>query len=199
MTSAGGTMELVLASTSAYRRQLLERLGVRFRAASPDVDERALEPRGASAEVVALTLARAKADAVARHFPGALVLGSDQLVDLDGERLGKPGTPERAVEQLARLAGRTHRIVTAVVLRRPDGRVDEHVDVHLMRMRALERAALERYVALESPVDCAGAYKIEGRGLALFESIAGDDHTGIIGLPLLAVVRMLEAAGFRVL
>jgi septum formation protein len=192
-------VELVLASTSAYRRALLERLGVPFQAFSPDVDERALEPSWATAEVVALTLARAKAESVARRMPRALVLGSDQVIDLDGERLGKPGTPERAVEQLLRLSGRTHRIVTAVVLRRPDGRMGEHVDVHLMRMRSIDRRAAEAYVALEAPLDCAGAYKIESKGLALFEAIEGQDYTAVIGLPLLAVVTLLEEAGVPVL
>lgn len=190
--------ELVLASTSRYRRALLDRLGVPYRALAPLVDERALEPRGASVEEVVLTLARAKADEVAGREPRALVLGSDQAIELDGEILGKPGTRERAVEQLARLSGRTHRIVTAVALWRPGGEVHTHVDVHRMTMRALDRTALEAYVALEDPVDCAGAYKIESKGLTLFEAVEGRDYTAVIGLPLLAVVTMLEAAGLPV-
>jgi septum formation protein len=119
-------------------------------------------------------------------------------VDLGGSILGKPGTPEAAVAQLERMAGRKHRIVTGVCLRRPDGAHDHHADVHVMTMRQLGRAALAAYVAAENPVDCAGSYKIESGGLLLFEAIEGRDHTGVIGLPLLAVAGMLAAAGFRV-
>jgi septum formation protein len=191
--------ELVLASTSAYRRALLDRLGVPYRAVAPLIDERALEPRGVSVEQVVVTLARAKADEVAGRYPGALVLGSDQAIELDGEILGKPGTRARAVEQLARLAGRTHRIVTAVALWRTGGEVKTHVDVHRMTMRRLGRAAIEAYVAADEPLDCAGAYKIESLGVALFEAVEGRDYTAVIGLPLLAVVTMLEEAGVRVL
>jgi septum formation protein len=189
---------LILASTSKYRRALLDRLRVPYRAEAPRVDERAIEPPGAGAETVALTLARAKADSLAGAFPGAWVLGSDQVVEIDGEALGKPGTPERAVAQLERLAGRAHRIVTAVALRAPDGGWQEHVDVHVMHMRPLPRAALEAYVAREHPVDCAGSYKIESDGYFLFEAVHGRDHTAVIGLPLLAVTRMLAAVGFAV-
>ncbi len=191
--------ELVLASTSPYRRALLDRLGIRCRAAAPRVDERAVEPKGAGAEAVVLALASAKAASVARDFPAALVLGSDQVIDLDGGILGKPGTAAAAVAQLERLSGRTHRIVTAVALRRPGGGESTHVDVHLMRMRRLSRRQIEAYVELERPLDCAGAYKIESRGLALFEAVEGRDYTAVIGLPLLAVVTLLEEAGFPVL
>jgi septum formation protein len=190
--------ELVLASTSPYRRELLDRLGLPYRALAPRIDERAVEPVGASPEDVALTLALAKARSVAPLAPSAFVLGSDQVVDVDGEILGKPGTPERAVAQLERLAGRTHRIITAVALLDPAGDMSSHVDVHRMRMRVLSHEALAAYVARDNPVDCAGAYKIEGRGLALFESIEGADYTAVIGLPLLAVVTLLEQAGIGV-
>ena len=194
------TPPLVVATTSAYRLALLDRLGMPYRAVAHRADERALEPSGpdATPEHVALTLARAKADSLAADFPDALILGSDQVVALDGELLHKPGTAAAAVAQLRRLAGRTHRIVTAVALRRPDGTHDTHVDVHHMHMRALPEAALAAYVAADQPLDCAGSYKIEGRGIALFESAAGQDYTGIIGLPLTAVVTLLTRAGVDV-
>jgi len=188
-------VDLILASTSPYRRALLDRLGVPYRAVAPDCDERALAPTGAPAETVARTLAKAKADSVAARYPEALVLGSDQVVEIDGDILGKPGTPGAAVAQLRRLAGRTHRIITAVTLVRPGGAHDTRLDVHAMHMRKLDEAALAAYVAREQPLDCAGAYKIESRGLLLFEAIEGSDHTAVIGLPLLAVVALLEDAG----
>jgi septum formation protein len=190
--------ELIVATTSVYRLALLDRLGLRYRAVAHRVDERAAEPSG-TPEHVALTLARAKAESLAAEFPEALVLGSDQVVALDDELLHKPGDAERAVAQLARLAGRTHRIVTAVALRHPDGACDTHVDVHTMRMRPLSEAALRAYVAADRPFDCAGSYKIEGLGIALFEAAAGQDYTGIIGLPLTAVVTLLGRAGVHVL
>jgi len=190
--------ELVLASTSAYRRALLDRLGVAYRAVAPRVDERAVEPTGVPAEQVVLALARAKAEEVAGRCPGALVLGSDQAIEVDGEILGKPGTAARAVEQLVRLAGRAHRIVTAVVLVRPDGTAATHVDVHRMTMRPLGRDALARYVEADRPLDCAGAYKIEARGVALFSAVEGSDFTAVVGMPMMAVARMLEEAGVRV-
>ncbi len=192
---------LIVATTSAYRLALLDRLGLTYRAVAHRADERALEPSGAGVtpEDVALMLARAKAESLAAEFPGALILGSDQVVALDGELLHKPGDAENAVAQLRRMAGRTHRIVTAVALRRPDGTFDSHVDVHVMRMRALPEAALRAYVAADQPYDCAGSYKIEGLGIALFEAAAGEDYTGIIGLPLTAVVTLLARAGVHVL
>jgi septum formation protein len=191
---------LVIATTSAYRLALVDRLGIPYTAVAHRADERALEPSGpgATPEHIALTLARAKADSLADLHPDALILGSDQVVALDGELLHKPGTAANAVAQLRRLAGRTHRIVTAVALRHPDGHTDTHVDVHEMRMRALSGAALAAYVAADQPLDCAGSYKIEGRGIALFEAAAGQDYTGIIGLPLTAVVTLLARAGVNV-
>jgi septum formation protein len=190
--------ELIVATTSAYRLALLDRLGLRYRAVAHRVDERAAEPSG-TPEHVALTLAQAKADSLAAEFPDALILGSDQVVALDDELLHKPGDAESAVAQLQRLAGRTHRIVTAVALRAPDGTSATHVDVHTMRMRRLSEAALRAYVTADQPFDCAGSYKIEGLGIALFESAAGADYTAIIGLPLTAVVTLLERAGVHVL
>jgi septum formation protein len=195
--AAPAAPELIVATTSRYRLALLDRLGLRYRGVAHRVDERAAEPEG-SPEHVATTLARAKAESLAEAFPDALLLGSDQVVALGDELLHKPGDAANAVAQLARLAGRTHRIITAVALRHPDGSVDTHLDVHTMRMRALPEAALRAYVAADEPYDCAGSYKIEGLGIALFEAAAGEDYTGIIGLPLTAVVRLLARAGVHV-
>jgi septum formation protein len=189
---------LVVATTSPYRLALLDRLGLRYTAVPHRVDERRAQPTG-DGMTVARALAVAKAESVAHEHPDALVLGSDQVVELDGELLGKPGDEAGARAQLARMAGRTHHLVTAVALRRPDGLVDDHVDLHVMRMRALTPAQIASYVARDLPLDCAGSYKIEALGIALLEAIHGDDHTAIIGLPLMATVRLLAGAGLDVL
>jgi septum formation protein len=190
--------DLVLGSTSPYRRELLARLRVPFDVLAPDVDEEALQRSGAEPSSIALRLAVAKAASVAAKRSDAFVIGSDQVVDLDSEILGKPGDEARAREQLARLQGRTHRLVTAIALRAPDGTIRTHVDVHRMTLRALGAAEIERYVAAERPLDCCGAYKIESLGIALFERIEGDDFTAIPGLPLIALGRLLRESGFEV-
>jgi septum formation protein len=191
--------DLVVATTSRYRLALLDRLGVVYRSVAHKLDERAAEAEAASPEEIACTLARGKAESVAGEYPGALVLASDQVVDFAGELLHKPETVENAVEQLLRLSGKKHRLLTAVALRRPDGTWDESLDVHEMTMRTLYEEQIRAYVDRERPLDCAGSYKIEGLGIALFESIRGDDYTGIIGLPLTDVVAMLARAGIDVL
>ena len=201
MMQASGS-ELVLATTSRYRLELMDRLGVPYRAMPHRCDEReterAIEPAHATDEAIALTLAKAKAESLAALVPDAILLGSDQVVCIDGEILGKPGSREGARAQLARIEGRVHRIVTAVSLRTPDGTHRTHVDVHSMRMRALDEAAIARYVDRDEPFDCAGAYRLEGLGIALFEAIEGADHTAIVGLPLIAVVSLLASVGIRI-
>ncbi|MGM0575880.1 MAG: Maf family protein [Myxococcota bacterium] len=191
---------LVLASTSPYRRALLERLGVPFDVDSPEVDESAW--RHLPPAEMARHLAEAKARAITR--PGCLVVGSDQVAEIDGDVLGKPGTEARAVEQLSRLSGRAHRLITAVAVHDTDtGRVEADVDVHVLHMRRLDRQTLERYVAHDRPVGCAGAYMLERRGIALFERIDADpdsaDDTAIVGLPLTKLCRLLRGFGYDVL
>jgi len=189
---------LVLASTSVYRRELLTRLGVPFTAAAPACDEEALKDSALSPAALASHLAREKARSLSQRWPDAHVLGCDQLVELDSAVLGKPGTAERAIEQLSQLAGRKHRLVTAFALLGPDNAVTEHLDVHTLQMRALTRFEIERYVAADQPLDCAGSYKIEARGIALVERIEGADFTAITGLPLIALTSALRAHGFVV-
>ncbi|MFO0627945.1 MAG: nucleoside triphosphate pyrophosphatase [Polyangiales bacterium] len=195
-------MRLVLASTSRYRRGLLARLGVDFEAVAPDCDEEALKPGLAHLEVPARAqhLARAKAQSVAAQFPDAVVLGSDQIAEVDGEVLDKPGTPERARGQLLRLAGRTHRLHTAVtLLHAPSGRLVEHVDTTRLTLRALSTDAVARYVERDAPLDCCGSYRVESLGIALFARIEGDDPTAIEGLPLMRVAAMLADLGLDAL
>jgi septum formation protein len=149
---------------------------------------------------VAAALALGKAQSLADSYPDALILGADQMAELDGERLHKPGTAEAAAAQLRRLAGRTHRLITAVtLLRGVDGRAETIVDVHELTMRPLSQRAIEAYVARDAPLDCAGSYRIEALGIALFERVSGADFTAIVGLPLTAVVTLLERFGVSVL
>lgn len=191
-------MDLVLASTSRYRAALLSRLGTPFVTAAPQCDEQALQARGWPVEVLVTELARRKAQSVADRFPDALVIGSDQAAELDGRILGKPGTRAAARAQLRQLRGREHRLLTAIcVLQTSAGRLAEDLDVHRLRLRDLTDAQIERYVAADNPVDCAGAYKVEGLGVSLFEHIRGDDFTAVIGLPLTRLVRLLAGFGLE--
>jgi septum formation protein len=189
---------LVLASTSPYRAALLERIGVSFEAVAHRADESENGPVGESIPDRARRLSLAKAQSVRSLYPEAFVIASDQLVDLSGEALGKPGDVEGAVAQLTRLAGRTHRLSTAVTFIHPNGTVLEHVDEHRLTMRNLGGDAIRRYVERDQPVDCAGSYKIEGAGIALFSAVEGADHTAIVGMPLLTVVGWLTRAGFEI-
>lgn len=189
-------MDLVLASTSKYRCALLARLGLPFESVAPPFDEEAAKTALAhlDPEALSLALARGKALSVAHTRPGAIVIGSDQVATIDGAKLDKPGTAERARAQLRLLAGRTHRLVTSVVMARGD-EVLEHVDVHEVTLRPLTDAQIARYVAADAPLDCAGSYRSESLGVALFARVRGDDATAVVGLPLVAVTRLLARLG----
>lgn len=185
---------LILASTSRYRRELLQRLHLPFDVVSPEVDESALT--GETPGALAARLALAKAQAVAARFPEAVVIGSDQVADLDGEALGKPGTHERAVEQLRRMRGRSVTFHTAVaVVRQAAGHARlEQVPVRV-QFRQLSDAEIQHYLLVERPYDCAGSAKCETLGIALLEAIHSDDPTALVGLPLIRTSHMLRAAG----
>ena len=190
--------QLILGSTSRYRRELMQRLRVPFDVVAPDVDE-SPRPQEAPADL-ARRLALAKAHAVAARFPEAVVIGSDQVADLDGEPLGKPGTHERATEQLRRMRGNTVIFQTALaVVCRQSG--FEQVDLAPVnvRFRPLSDEEIEAYLLAEMPYDCAGSAKSEGLGIALLESIDCDDPTALVGLPLIRTCRMIRAAGVKVL
>jgi septum formation protein len=197
-TTQSADRPLVLASTSRYRRALLERLGVPFDVEAPDVDEATLP--GESPRATALRLAEAKARAVAVRHEAALVLGSDQVLDLDGVAVSKPADRAEAKRQLAAASGRTLVFHTAVALvDAASGRVQvRSVDV-ASAFRVLDASEIDRYLDREQPFDCAGSVKSEGFGIALFERITSDDPTALIGLPLIAVVAMLRAEGLDVL
>lgn len=192
---------LILASGSAYRRELLERLGIPFRSLSPEIDE-SPRPGEEPAELVT-RLATEKAQAVAIENAGAVVIGSDQVATLDGRLLGKPGSEEAAVAQLVECSGRSVEFLTGVCVldgRSPDyGEPALHMDITRVAFRPLSRSEITRYVARERPLDCAGGFKSEGLGIALFDRIDSQDPTGLVGLPLIWVSKVLVQLGFEVL
>ncbi len=184
----------ILGSTSRYRAELLRRLLSDFEQRAPGTDE---SPHAGEAPAErALRLAIAKADAAASGITGALVIGSDQVAELDGLVLDKPGDAARARQQLASCAGRSVQFHTALcVLDTRDGRRHTHVDLTRVHFRALDSHEIDRYIAREQPFDCAGSFKCEGLGISLFERIENEDPTALIGLPLIALARILRDAG----
>ena len=185
---------LILGSTSRYRRDLLERLRLPFDVVRPDVDE--TPQAGEDPADLALRLALAKARAVAALHPDAVVIGSDQVADLDGTPVGKPGTHERAVAQLRAMRGRTVVFQTAVAVVCADtGFAQALLAPVRVQFRALSDAVIERYLRLEQPYDCAGSAKCETLGIALLSAIESDDPTALIGLPLIRTCSLLSAAG----
>ncbi|HUG21235.1 Maf family nucleotide pyrophosphatase [Piscinibacter sp.] len=185
---------LVLASTSRYRRELLERLKLAFEVHSPEVDESPVT--GEAPAQMAQRLALAKAEAVAHRFPEAVVIGSDQVADLDGRPVGKPGTHERAVQQLRSMSARSVVFHTAVaVVRRSTGFAASARVPVTVRFRSLGDAEIEHYLRTEQPYDCAGSAKSETLGIALLEAIESNDPTALVGLPLIATCRLLRDAG----
>ena len=188
---------LVLASASRYRRELLERLGVPFRALPAQCDEDALKDPSLSPGDLAALLALAKAESLRWQEPESVIIGSDQVAALGDQILHKPGTTSVAEEQLALLSGREHALHTAIAVVHPGGTL-RHLDVTHLTMRPLNRQAIARYVAHDQPLDCAGSYRLESRGVALFSSITSADHTAIIGMPLMALASMLASLGYEI-
>jgi len=185
---------LILGSTSRYRRELLERLRLPFTVHAPDVDETPMA--GEAPAALAQRLALAKAHAVSAAHPDAIVIGSDQVADLDGSPIGKPGTHERAVEQLRSMRGRSIVFQTAVaVVRASTGYVGTALAPVTVRFRDLSDAEIEHYLRIEQPYDCAGSAKCETLGIALLEAIDSDDPTALVGLPLIRTCALLRAAG----
>lgn len=188
---------IVLASTSVYRKELLERFGLPFEIARPEVDETPLPDE--SPVATANRLAEEKARAVAHRFPGALIIGSDQVAHRGNIRFDKPGTVERAIAQLGEMSGQAITFHTAVCLYNSQtGRCQlEGVPVEA-RFRPLSDAEIQRYVERERPLDCAGSAKSEGLGISLLDYMRGDDPTALIGLPLITLARMLRAESVQV-
>ena len=190
--------QLILGSTSRYRRELLARLHLPFDVVAPEVDE---TPRASETpREIALRLALAKAQAVSAKFPQAVVIGSDQVADFNGEPMGKPGSHERATLQLRQMRGHTVVFQTALAVTCLASGFSQ-IDLAPVKVtfRQLSDAEIEAYLLAETPYDCAGSAKSEGLGIALLESIDSDDPTALVGLPLIRTCRMLRAAGIRVL
>ena len=190
------TPSLILASTSRHRRALLERLGLPFEAVAPGVDE--TRRSGETVQEMVRRLSRAKAEAVAAKHPGALVIGSDQAAEREGEILGKPRDHATATAQLKAASGRPMTFHTGLCLMDTrDGRIQEYTDVTRVSFRQLTDAEIERYLQAEKPYDSAGSFKSEGLGITLFEGIESDDSSALIGLPLIALCRFLRQAGLE--
>jgi septum formation protein len=189
---------LVLASTSIYRSQLLSTLQIPFQTAAPDVDETPLP--GENAEQSSWRLSRIKAEVVAKRFPDALIIGSDQVALLDGQQIGKPLNHDNAVLQLSAMRGKTVTFYTALsLLNAVNSEMQTDVAITKVSFRNLSDEQIERYLKKEQPYHCAGSAKSEGLGIALISSIRGDDPNALIGLPLILLVSMLEKQGVRIL
>ncbi|WP_296508940.1 Maf family nucleotide pyrophosphatase [Rhodoferax sp.] len=188
--------KLILGSTSVYRRELLERLRLPFTVSAPHVDE--TPQPGEAPAALARRLALAKAVAVAEQHPDCIVIGSDQVADLNGQPLGKPGTHERAVAQLRAMRGQTVIFQTAVaVVCKASGFAQEDLAPVRVQFRDLSDAEIESYLRAETPYDCAGSAKSEGLGISLLDAIDNDDPTALVGLPLIRTCRMLRNAGLN--
>ena len=190
--------KLILGSTSPYRRELLTRLRIPFEVAAPAVDE--TQQPHETPQQLACRLAMSKARAVAAQFPDCVVIGSDQVAELDGQALGKPGHHARALAQLQQMSGKTVIFQTAVaVVCQETGFAQMDLAQVKVKFRQLSDAQIEAYLRAETPYDCAGSAKSEGLGIALLEAIDNDDPTALVGLPLIRTCRMIEAAGIKVL
>lgn len=189
---------IVLASSSPFRRELLDKLGFAYRSKKPDVDETPF-PDEAPNELVA-RLAESKARAVMQQFPNALIIGSDQVAVLDGEILGKPGTKSRAFEQLKKASGRCMTFLTGLsLLDSETGIAQTEVVPFDVHFRKLTDSMIDRYLEREQPFNCAGSFKSEGLGIVLFDKLDGEDPNTLIGLPLIRLTRLLEKAGVEVI
>jgi septum formation protein len=198
LNSQSIVQSIVLASTSIYRSQLLSTLQIPFQTAAPDVDETPIP--GESAEQTSWRLSRVKAQVVAKRFPDALIIGSDQVALLDGQQIGKPLNHDNAVLQLRAMRGKSVEFYTALtLLNAVTGDMQTDVAITKVSFRSLSDDQIERYLKKEQPYHCAGSAKSEGLGIALISSIRGDDPNALIGLPLILLVSMLEKQGVTIL
>ncbi len=191
-------MKLVLASTSPFRKTLLERLQVDFVCDSPDIDESPLEAE--SVENMVVRLAQLKAEKVADQYPDALIIGSDQSAELDGKSLSKPGNFDNAVKQLQRASGRQIVFQTGLcLLNTRSGKAQTACVPYTVVFKPLTQNMIEHYLHKEQPYNCAGSFRSEGLGIALFEKFEGEDPNALVGLPLIKLIAMLEHEGFNIL
>lgn len=185
---------IILASESPYRKKLLLDMGLPFLALAPKIDEDSYKNKGLSALDLTRTLAQMKAQSLKEQYPNHLIIGSDQVLEFEGQIFGKPHTPERALEQLKIFQGRTHRLITSMtVIHQEDTFL--HTDITRLTMWPLTESQIRKYIEIDKPLDCAGSYKIENAGISLFQKIDTEDHSAIMGLPLLALSRVLRKKG----
>lgn len=189
--------KLILGSTSKYRKQLLERLGLSFECCSPGIVEEEVKLLNLTPLQMAETLAYQKAESVFQLYPDACVIGGDQLLHFEGNIYGKAGSKEMAVQQLMTLAGKSHDLITSIVVMN-ECQVFTHTDTTRLHMRNLSQEQLKRYVDFDNPIYCAGSYMLEKQGITLFNKIESDDQTSIIGLPLIALTGILTEIGYRI-
>lgn len=186
---------IILASTSKYRGALLAQLEWPFESMNPGVDEDKIKSEGKTPSEIALTLSRFKAEAVFARRPDACVIGSDQVCTMDGMIFSKPGTVQNAVEQISRMQGKKHELLTAVTVIYPGG-MESFLNRTVLTMRPLTLREIHSYVNDDLPLDCAGSYKLESRGIKLFQNIEMNDHTAIIGLPLIELTSVMLKLGY---
>lgn len=190
-------MNLILASTSPYRKEQLERLSVPFTCHSPNVDEEQFKGKIADPELLAKTLATLKARNILEKFPNEFIIGGDQVLNIKGKILGKPLTKEKAIEQLSLLSGKTHELITATTYLSKEKRIEKTI-IAKMKMRKLSLKQISNYVEREMPLKCCGSYMLENQGIALFDEIDCLDYTAIIGLPLMSTAQILMENDFSV-
>ena len=196
MNSESLPERLILASSSKYRKMLLQRFGIPFECLSPDIDESRNNDES-PAELVG-RLADEKAASICRENPAAIVIGSDQIAVFENQLIGKPGSYQPAMKQLATFSGRVVEFLTAVSVQcLASGFTEAHIDTTRVHFRKLESGEIERYLNTEKPFDCAGAFKVESLGITLFERVASKDPTALVGLPLIRTAAMLRRAGLR--
>ncbi len=198
MNNSSSTPEIILASSSIYRQQLLQQIGLEFQAISPDIDE-AIVQKDLSLKPIQIAelLAKQKAKKVADSHPESIVIGSDQVVEIDGKTIGKPGSREKNIELIKRLGGKTHLLITAVCISHQQASY-AFTDQTRLTMRPLTDAEVTRYVDSDQAFNCAGGYRWEAAGITLFEKIETEDHTAILGLPLVRLVTVLRSLGIAI-
>ncbi len=185
---------VILASTSKYRKELLERLAIEFECMAPNVDEDLFKEKIADPTELAKILAKEKANAIAKNHPSAIVIGSDQLAECEGRILGKAPTEKEAFEQLNFLSGKEHKLITAFTVINNKEEISK-VNTTVLRMKKLSPEQIKKYIQLDKPFDCAGTYKLELHGISLFDKIETTDHSAIIGLPLIELGNVLSQLG----
>ncbi len=188
-------MDLILASTSPYRKMLLDSRGLQFKAIAPDCDEEVLKDPNLNGTELTQKLALAKAESLRQKFPNALIIGSDQVLEFEGQIFGKPKTKECALAQLLQLQGQKHQLVTSFALISPK-QTWIHTEIVYLEMHSWSEIELKKYIDADLPLDCAGSYKLEKKGLILFKSIQANDYESIIGLPLIKLFSLLKELDF---